>query len=540
MPPTLHSGSKNKPPPTWASYLNASIDLPSLSSIGWQPPGAALPPAEIKIPLELICSDPIQWIEQHFYIPETRGPMALSRYQKQALIQALDTDDDGLFRYSTIVYSDIKKSAKSTIAAAVILWRAFQIDAADGWGSIYIIANDLKQADSRVAYYLRRAIMLNPQIRALCKIRLGSYKVILPNETFIEAIPIDPTGEAGSNADMVVFSELWGAHSKAQAQMWTEATLPPGKFGKAFRWVETYAGMTGGAPLLEQLYEQGVTLGRRLDADLEIYDNPAARMFCLWNTVPRLPWQSDAYYAQERAVLVPSEFDRIHRNKWSDGSAESFLPSMALWDACREALPPLGPYEPCVLAIDGSESNDAFPLVIVSRHPTDPARLAVRYVNIFTPTPGVVLDDSEIEKEIRRLVATYAIREIAYDRALIGQLMRRLMTHRDGGPPPIGDEEFCIPFNQGQDRLVADKGLYDLITSRRLAQDGDPVLRAHVANANKKPDAAGHIRIVKRSYSLKIDGCVDLSMACQRASEVLDVRSGFGILAQASVRGWSP
>ena len=520
MPPTLQPGSKNRPPPTWAAYLNASIDLPSLSSIGWQPLGAQPPPAEVRIPLDLICSDPIAWIEQHFFIPETRGPIVLARYQKQALSEALDTDADGLFRYSTIVYSDIKKSAKSTIAAAVILWRAFQIDASEGWGSIYIIANDLKQADSRVAYYLRRAIMLNPQIRALCKIRLGSYKVTLPNETFIEAIPIDPTGEAGSNADMVVFSELWGAHSKAQGQMWTEATLPPGKFGRSFRWVETYAGMTGGAPLLEQLYDQGVAHGRRLDADLEIYDNPAARLFCMWNTKPRLPWQTDAYYDQERAALLPSEFERVHRNKWSDGSAESFLPSMALWDACREELPPLGPHEPCVLALDGSESNDAFPLIIVSPHPTDGARLAVRYVNIFTPTPGVVLDDSEIETEIRRLVSTYAIREVTYDRALIGQLMRRLMTQAEGGPPPIGDEEFCRPFNQGQERLVADKGLLDLVSSRRLAHDGDPVLRAHVANANKKPDAGGHIRIVKRTYSLKIDGCVDLSMACARASEL--------------------
>lgn len=537
MPPTTQPGSKNKLPPTWATYLNASIDLPSLCSIAWQPPGAQPPPAEAPIPLELINPDAIAWLEQHFYIPETHGPIVLSAYQKQALRAALSTDDDGLFRYSTIVYSDIKKSAKSTITAGIILWRAFQIDAAEGWGSLYIIANDLKQADSRVAYYLRRAILLNPVLRAICKVRTGAYKVTLPNQTFIEAIPIDPTGEAGSNADMVVYSELWGAHSKAQAQMWTESTLPPGKFGRAFRWVETYAGVTGGAPILEQLYEQGVTLGRRLDTDLEVFDNPAARLFCLWNTRPRLPWQTEAYYDQERATLLPSEFDRVHRNKWSDGSAESFLPSMALWDACKDPdLPDLGPYEPCVLAIDGSESNDAFPLIIVSRHPLDGMRLAVRYVAIFTPLPGVVLDDSLIEAEIRRLVASYAVREVAYDRALIGQLMRRLMTQTPGGPPPIGDEEFCRPFNQGAERLIADKGLYDLVCNRRIAHNGDPLLRQHIANANKKADPSGHVRIVKRSYSLKIDGAVDLSMACARAAEVLSAPREISVLVQGRAR----
>jgi phage terminase large subunit-like protein len=522
MSATIQPGSKNKPPPTWANYLNASIDLPSLCSIGWLPPGAQPPPAETKIPLELINHDPIAWIEAHFYIPETRGPIVLDRYQKQALRTALAIDADGLFCYSTIVWGDIKKSAKSTLAAAVVLWRAIQIDATEGWGSIYVIANDLKQADSRVAYYMRRAILLNPELRAICKIRTGAYKVTLPNQTFIEAIPIDPSGEAGSNADMVVFSELWGAHSKAQAQMWTEATLPPGKFGRSFRWIETYAGVKGEAPILEQLYDQAINHGRRLDDDLEIYDHPIGRLFCLWNTQPRLPWQSPAYYAQERSTLLPSEFARVHRNQWADGGADKFI-DIKLWEACAESLPPLGPREPCILALDGSESDDSFPLVIVSAHPRDPSRLAVRYVHIYTPTPGVVLDDSLIEAEIRDLVRRYAVRELAYDRALIGQLLRRLTTQVPHGPPPIAVP--CETFNQHAARLEADKGLSDLIMQRRIAHDaqmdGAAELKQHLMNANKKRDSAGHIRIVKRSQTLKIDAAVDLSMACARASTLL-------------------
>lgn len=519
MPPTTQPGSKNKPPPTWASFLNTSIDLPSLSSIGWLPPGAQPPPAETKIPLELINHDPIAWIERHFFIPETRGPMLLSAYQQQVLRTALDTDEDGLFRYSTIVYSDIKKSAKSTIAAAVILWRAFQIDAAEGWGSIYIIANDLKQADSRVAYYLRRAIMLNEQLRAICKIKIGSYKVTLPNQTFIEAIPIDPTGEAGSNADMVAFSELWGAHSKAQAQMWTEATLPPGKFGKAFRWVETYAGITGGSPLLEQLYDQAVTRGRRLDPDIEMFDNPGARLFCLWNTRPRLPWQTEAYYDQERATLLPSEFQRVHRNQWSDGSAESFLPSMALWDACEEKLPPLSAHEPCVLALDAGESNDTFASIIISQHPSDAARLAVRYVRGYVPIPGIPLDFDAIEDDIRDLCLRYAIRELAYDPFLLGQTIRRLRTAAPAREPIAVT---CEPFPQGAPRLEADKGLLDLITRRQIAHSGDALLRQHIQNADRKVDLNSRkLRIIKRTYALKIDLAVCLSMGAARAGALL-------------------
>ncbi len=135
--------------------------------------------------------------------------------------------------------------------------------------------------------------------------------------------------------------------------------------------------------------------------------------------------------------------------------------------------------------------------------------------------PGVVLDDGPIEQEIRRLCASYAVMQLAYDRAFIGQLIRRLTTQTKDGPPPI-----AVPvekFNQGGDRQVADKFLYDLITQRRFAHDGQDDLREHVRNANKKKDSAGHIRIVKRSHSLKIDGCVATGMGCLRASEVLPV-----------------
>jgi hypothetical protein len=158
--------------------------------------------------------DPVEWIETNFYIPETNGPIKLYPYQQRCLREALSVGGDGLFKYSVIVWSDIKKSAKSTLAAAVALFMAYHRK----WGQVVSVANDLKQADSRVAYYARRAIELNPKMRAECKIR--NYKITFPNGTFFEAVPIDPTGEAGGNADMVIFSEAWGSSSKAQQSMW--------------------------------------------------------------------------------------------------------------------------------------------------------------------------------------------------------------------------------------------------------------------------------------------------------------------------------
>src|SRR5262245_4487129 len=79
---------------------------------------------------KLSTRDPIEWIEEEFYIPETRhdpelrGKIRLVDYQRDVLREALSRDESGNYKYSIIVWSDIKKSGKSSIAAAVNLARA--------------------------------------------------------------------------------------------------------------------------------------------------------------------------------------------------------------------------------------------------------------------------------------------------------------------------------------------------------------------------------------------------------------------------------
>lgn len=260
-------------------------------------------------------ADPIAWIQHCFYIPETNGPMPLYPSQIEPLREALRQDQDGNFVYSTVCWSAIKKSAKSSIAAAVGLWMAFRRD----YASIKVIANDLKQAESRVYYYMRRCLELNDKLGgplAGCS-KVANYKILLNNGSFIEAIPIDPKGEAGGNDDLVIYSEIWGWKTRAALQMWTESTLSPMKYGQSIRWCETYAGSKGDSPVLEQLYQSGVTDGQVLQAEYEMYANADARQFTLWTTRPSLPWQTDEYYEQERATLSEGEFDRVHRNQWT-------------------------------------------------------------------------------------------------------------------------------------------------------------------------------------------------------------------------------
>lgn len=462
--------------------------------------------------LPLDYNDPIGWIVEHFRIPETDDKhLRLTPYQEACLREALRTSADGKFVYSVVLWSDIKKSIKSTIAAAVILWRAYHTP----WGQFLIVANDLKQADSRVGYYFRRAIELHPVLRAETKVR--NYRVELANKAFIEAIPIDPTGEAGGNADMVTFSELWGSHHTAQKRMWTETTLPPQKFGYSQRWIETYAGFSGESELLEQLYQSGVKDGRQLalkdaPADLEVFANDSARLFALWNTMPRCPWQTPDYYAQEEAVLVPEEFQRVHRNQWGS-STEKFI-DIAWWDACKGAVKPLDKYTPIVLALDAAVNNDCFAMVAAYREGDHPY---IPFCRVWYPPKGGKIlfsnpmdfnDLSTPEGVVRKFIREHHLLSVVYDPYQLHELATRISME-------LGIA--CHEFNQGNDRLEADKALYDRILQRSITHNGDPDLREHIQNANRKAENE-KLRIIKRADHLKIDAAVALSMSVEEIS----------------------
>ncbi len=469
-----------------------------------------------RLPLKIIplnYSDPVQWIEQHFYIPELKGPITLAPYQKAVLNEACRKDEEGKFIYNVCLWSDIKKSAKSCIAAAIALYRAYHAE----WGSIKIIANDLKQADSRVAFYLRRSIELHPDMVDIKQVR---YLTSFSNHTTIEAIPIDPAGEAGGNDDLIIFSELWAfKHAKAM-QLWTEMALSPTKFGYSQRWVETYAGYDGESPILERLYESGVTNGKRINlsydehdlSDLEVYTN--GDMLTLWNGKPRLSFQTPEYYASEERQHPANEFRRIHRNEWGS-SVEKFV-NIVWWDNCKEELPPMTKEEPLILGIDaakGSQSMsyvaDCFAVVGVTRHPHRKKDVAIRYAGIWQAAKGQLLDFEPIENEIKRLCSEYSVVEAAYDPHQLHDMATRLKKLHIAN---------FREFNQANDRLIADKQLQAKIINKQLAHDGNPLLRQHIDNANAKTQAGDKdgIRIVKRNDTKKVDACVALAMATAR------------------------
>lgn len=219
-------------------------------------------------------------------------------------------------------------------------------------------------------------------------------------------------------------------------------------------------------------------------------------------------------FADKRAQsLTESEARVVLKAEWEDETDTEKFIQIIWWDACAESLPPLTKNEPMVIALDaakGGESStlaDCFAMVGVTRHPGNKQNVAVRYCGIWQPEPGQLLDYGPIKEELKRLCREFSVIEVCYD---------PYQLHDTATEMKRAGVALFKEFNQGKDRLVADKQLQNLIAGRRVAHDGNPLLRQHIDNSYVKKYGEEGIRIVKRTPSLKIDGTISLSMSAAR------------------------
>lgn len=437
------------------------------------------------------------------YIPETPGECMTLADEQYKVLRAMSHRTNDAFDYSTWLFSMPKKSAKTTIGAGVALWQAWRL----GDGEIYIIGNDLKQADNRMAQAIRYCVQHNPRMRDRVVVTTSKYTIKLDNGTKIESIPVDPRGEAGMNPTALFWTEAWGAVGSRAELLWTEAALSPTRAGESFKFIESYAGFSGESLMLERLHENIIKAGRPHDTIPELFTNGSSIGY--WCTRRYLSWQTSeaglAYYRQEALEKTPQEFSRIHENAWST-TEDAFVPPQ-WWANCQvDKLPELRPRQGMILGLDGALRDDCFAVLLVSK---DGEYADVRECMVwYPPANGGVIDYAVIEAELLRIFAQYNVECVVYDEMHLAYLVQRL-DHKS----------FWKKFDQGRPRAVADKQLYDMIRERRIRHTGDSVLTRHVTDANRKPEDEAKLRIIKRNERTKIDAAVSLSMACAQLME---------------------
>lgn len=484
--------------------------------------------------------DVITWGERSFYIPSEDNLPRLIRFtphQRTILTLFFDPKVARYFNckpnFQTLVFSTVKKSGKTAIAALVARWIT------ETWGShaeVFALANDLEQARGRIYQAALNSIELDPKYRRADKGIADQWRLIerqasyLPTHSTLKAVSSDYKGEAGSNPTATLWSELWGYETEASIRLWEELTPVPTR-PRSIRYVETYAGYEGESSILNDLEDRIKKEGYQLTRDdllalgfnypdwpypssepLPFYVHPSTRTFAYWDTgesARRMPWQTPEYYIAQQGELRTSAYRRLHLNERVSNDNE-FVPR-EWWERLARSLPLPTKNEPLVVGADASVTGDCSALVAVSRDPENPQNVIQRMCAVFSPTPGHPLDYTQtIEPKLREWCANYNVVQIAYDQYQLHDMMTRLRNEATA---------WCRSFGQQGDRLIADKALFDMIRDQRIHHTGDSTLTEHILNCAAKvpPDDNTRLRLIKRAPKSKIDAAVALSMAAHES-----------------------
>lgn len=498
---------------------------------------------------------PWEWIPENFIDPTTVNVagtdfsgarlIRLQDWQTRLLKFIFPNEARGRFPYSTIYWSQPKKSGKTTFASAVAAWFADQIEAPN---EVLLLANNQEQSAGRI---YGNAL---PTLKRLgCHVPTAATskpEVRLPNGTRFVAIANNFAGAAGGNYGATFWSELWTFTKERERRLWEELVPVPTR-RNSIRWLETYAGFEDESELLLSLFlriftdttEQTPTEKARPVPGLEdiqtegrpaCYHIPEEGLFAFIDHEYRQPWQQgeafEAFLQAQAADLRETTFIRLWRNRWQ-ASEGQFIPPE--WFA-RSLTLKAGVLAPMVVAIDASQRRATSSIVGVRKVAREFfGRVFERYqtcfVRVYDPATyhvGQDLRDMGAKKGDLDLEETLAadVVKLAQLGLIEGavwydpfQMHSVAMKLRKMKIP-------CVEFNQGTERTLADTFLYGLYKRGAIDNFPERDLEKHVTKARAKEDDKQRIRLVKGAASGVVtgggenDAAVAQSMACWKAS----------------------
>lgn len=457
---------------------------------------------------------PVEWICENFIDPISGTMMKLEPWQKRILRHALQIDDQGYSKYDLVIWSQPKKSGKTTIAAAVGAWVACNVEAPN---EVSCVANDQEQSAGRIFGNMQPTLnRLNWSTPVSQKGLFRDPAFYGPNRSTVKAITTNYEKEAGGNQGISLWSELWAYKGERLTRLWEEMTPPPTR-RFSMRWVETYAGFIGENVLLQDLYlkvfkdfeerelQSGVI---KLWPDLPVYEVDG-HMLVFWDHEHRMPWQTEEYYQKQQDNIRLSSFIRLHLNKWVE-SSDSFI-TLDMWNTSTKTRVPM---HSCTFALDGSKNGACTALVGSYR---DGIYVNTPEIYIWEPEENKDIDYQEVEEKVYQLYRTKALSPpLWYDPYQMAKMAQDLK--RRGVP--------CQEFSQGQMRILSDTFLFKMYKQGKIRNVDDPRLRKHILAASTKDYENERIRIVKPDDSeqghekvvvKKVDAAVAQSMSVYKA-----------------------
>ncbi len=460
----------------------------------------------------------IRWASSKagLYLYDKRTPTLASWTPVQeAILNHVFPAGSGQLPYSRVIWSDIKKSGKTELAAGVQVYFALYVDTP---GEQYCLANDLEGSKSRVWRYIRLSLEHNPALQA-SDWKVNGQEISFKNGSTIRALPADYRGEAGANLSLATVDEPWGIMHESSTRLMTEFSPVPtrenslvfytgyqGFENQSVWWHNLIDNAKRGEPVPELSHiENG-------DGEPACWRN--GRTFLYWNHKPSMPWHTDAYLDEQRRALTASEYLRVWENRRVH-NADAFCTAeqwARLFDPFLRALHPEDERR-IVLACDAATKSDCTALVGTTWD-AEAKRVEVVFVQVWRPQAGRPVElAATVGPKIVELCKHYRVAAVYFDPYQMAAIAE--MCGRAGAP--------MVEFPQTARRTQADSHLHQLLWGGNLAHYGDEHLAEHVTNAVAKQGDRG-LRLIKQASAAKIDAAVALSMAALGAVEVLSAR----------------
>ncbi len=438
-------------------------------------------------------NDIVRYLEDHFFIVETKKPIILEPWQKDLILRPLFEIDPatGLRKHTLGLLGMPKKNGKSSISAGILNYFMFQDE---DYGELILAANSREQSSWVIFDKLKKSLQMNRH--QLPHIRINDdYIENKRTGTVARVIAQNYKTASGANPSLAVFDELWSyedTETDNARKFYEELTTVPTR-KQPLTVITTYAGYDEDT-LLFELYKKGL-------------EKSDPKMFFFWTHENLASWITPEYLATQKTRLRPNTYLRLHENRWTSGE-DQFI-DMADWDACVDPdhRPILEDKDlRVVAAVDIGTKSDTSAVVAVAKKDN---RIVLAAHRKWTPSADDPIDIEEVEKFLLELKDRFDVIEVRYD---------TYQFHRSG--MSLAKEGLnMVEFPQTVANLTEmGQNLFDLIKGKNLRLYADSDMRAHAQNARAQETPRG-FRIVKGKSTKKIDLMIALAMAALGAIE---------------------
>lgn len=440
-------------------------------------------------------------------------PLVFTEWQQWLLDSLLERKENGRLRYRRALIGLPRKQGKSLMGSALGLYGLL---AGEAGAEVYSAAGDRRQA--RIVFNeAKQQVMQSPILSANCKVYRDAIEVPAFGAVY-RVISADAKRQAGLNPSLVIFDELW---VQPNEDLWDQLTLGSGARVDPLVVAITTAG-----------YDQDTVCGRLYDygkgcvsgdvkddsfgfwwweapADCKLDDRKAWRA-----TNPNLVEGLLSLEDMESSVKQSTEaaFRRFRLNQWVRVE-ESWLPPGA-WEKLASDKT-INNIDPVYVGVDMALKHDSIAVVLAQ---TQEDQIVLESKIWFPKDTGI--DVSEIEEHLRYLHRTLNVQEFAFDPAYF---QRSAQALSDDGLP-------MVEFPQTGSRMIPACGhTYELIVNGKISHNGSPAFTDQVLSAAQRMTDQGW-RLSKGKSKRKIDACIAMVMAVDRATRMAEITGTIGIV----------